>query len=770
MAEERAQTPGNTGIPLAWQPDLIEAFGTSSNLVARLDHFRAIEPPSEADFIESPDIFAQIIRGGRGTGKTTLLYCRARCLHRQNNKHFIRSVPPNGFFLNANSIFIEKECFILFSKIETWREAWQLIIGTIFAFEIKRQISKRKSSLDLSEWYQIFKCHVDDDLMRDLITCIFNWSKNPHDGCIENLIDVILRHRQSATTMRTIYANKVKPVFGERAALPAAQYWVIFVDRIDEALAEQNGSALLGDQIESIYIDKKNITHSNVKALAQEVWKCSQAGYAIAAHSIKSQTSGHLIALGTIREEAYQTFLKGIGLPENKISTFLLHLVNDEQTTRSIFNLNVSMMRPLDHCTLLEKQNPDDRDTDADIKLFGYKCLYDRAVFGFNESPYSYLYRHTFGTPRGLMTLGQAVSGVRLVERKDAKGFNWRPPTQVIDTVNKTAVLVFEEYRDNIFPPWDHDYDAGIGALLSNIMSRDDALRLEKNLGLDKSRKKLTLVEYLYENGLIGVPTRSADSKWIQTFRTLEDDSSFGAAALPPDFKYILLHPALSAYRCYKLPLAVKKPFYNPWIVVSPGSSCPEELIDPVVKFSFFRGDHSSYINAHSIDNLKNNRAIFDFADSVGSSFLAVLGVAHQFYGGGHLDSEKLVDVATRLSRLGYIPERLGKAEAGPGKLHPGLTKQETKKSAEEWIGEICDYVRHGTASNDSATVASAKRMLNGHGLSIHSLHPTKGNTFCLCCSSSASPRPSSFASFRPIGKEEILIEGLSIDAYLDAL
>jgi hypothetical protein len=589
---------------------------------------------------------------------------------------------------------------------------------------------------------------------------------------VEKMIDLILAFRQTASIITKAYNDKVRPLFSDRTAQPSIQIWVVFVDRIDEALAVQNKVALLRASQDSASADNKNITQANMIALAQEVWASAQAGYAIAAHDLSADTNGQLVALGTMREEAYPTFKDKIGLTsEAKISSFLLRLINDKPITRSIFNLNVGMMRHADRCTSVEKTDPSDENTEADLGLFGYKYLYNRAVFGYKESPYSYLYRHTFGTPRGLMTLGQAVSGVRLVERKDAKEFNWRPPTQVIDIVNKMAVQVFEEYRDNIFPPWDHDYDAGVESLQSNIISRDDALRLEKNLGLDKPRKKLTLMQYLYENGLIGVPTRSVDSKWIQTFRAPEDGSAFGSAALPPDFKYILLHPALSAYRSYKLPLAVGKLFYNPWIVVSPGSSCPEKLIDPIVRFSFFQGDHSSYIRAHSINNqLRNESAIFDFADSVGSSFLAVLGVAHQFYGGGHLDFEKLVDVATRLSRLGYIPERLGKAEAGLGKPHPGLTKQETKKSAEQWIGEICDYGKHGSTSSDSATVASAKRLLLGHGFSIHSLHPMKGNTFCLCCSSSASPRPGSSASFRPIGKEEIFIEGLSIDAYLDAL
>lgn len=762
MAEQKGQ--------LAWQPDLIATFG-NARAVARLDNFRAIEPDPEEDFIESPDIIAQIICGGRGTGKTTLIYCRARYLHRQNEIHFVRPVPPNGFFLNVNSIVIEKEALDSFSKIDAWRAVWQLILGILFAFDIKRLVLKRKVAMKASDWHAIFKCH-GDDMMRDLVTCVFKWSESPHDSCVEKLINLIMAYRPTESVMTKAYIDKVTPLFSDRMAQPSIKIWTVFVDRIDEALAVQNKVALLRVSQGSASADNKAINQANMVTLAQELWASAQAGYAIAAHDLGEDTNGQLVALGTMREEAYPTFIDKIGLAsEGKISSFLLRLKDDEPITRSIFNLNVKMMRHADRCTSVEKSDPNDENTEADLGLCGYKSLFNRPVFGYKESPYSYLYRHSFGTPRGLMTLGQAVSGVRLVERKDANGFNWRPPTQVIDAVNKTAVKVFVEYRDNIFPPWDPDYNEGIGLLQSNIINRGDAERLDQAFSVNKRGKRLTLMQYLYENGLIGVPTRSADSKWIQTFRASEEGSAFGSAALPPDFKYILLHPALSAYRCYELPLAVGKPFYNPWIVVSPGSSCPEELIDPVIRFSFFRGDHSSYIHAHSINNqLKNEHSIFDFADSVGSSFLAVLGVAHQFYGVGHLDSEKLVDVATRLSRLGYIPERLGKADAGPGRLNPGLTKQETKKSAEQWIGEICNYERHGSAATDSATVSSAKRLLHGHGLSIHSFHPIKGNTFCLCCNSSNSLRPSSSASFRPIGKEEILIEGLSIDAYLDAL
>ncbi|AMV47788.1 hypothetical protein [Paraburkholderia caribensis] len=745
MADQKTQQTGTS--VLAWQPDLIEAFGLAKTS-ARLEGFQPIEPDPEAEFINSPDIVAQIICGGRGKGKTTLLYCRARFLRGREDIHFIRPVPPHGFFLVASSIAIPRESLLAFSRINTWRATWQLILGTIFAFELKRQaVSKRKSNFELADWYEVFNCAADN-LLRNLVKHIFLWSKSPHDNCIEDLISIVLRYRPSIEVMNSTYADKIKPLFSERTHASAnINHWVLFVDRIDEALAEHNGqTSLLGANLEKEYTDGENVTKANVATLAQHVWTCSQAGYGIAAHNIKSQTNGQLVALGTMRDEAFPMFAGNTGLTEAKMTSFLLKLTENKLVTQSIFNLNVGMMRPAERCKSNEKPAKLDENVEADLGLFGYRHLYSRAVFGYKESPYTYLYRHSFGTPRGLMSLGRAVSHVRIVERPGAEGANWRPPVEVMEAVDRAAANVFIEYRDNIFPRWDHDYDTGIASLKSNVIGRDEALRLQDSFAESMPNKRTGLLAYLFENGLIGVPVQSSNSTWVQTFRTAES----GLEALPPDFNYILVHPALSAFRFHKLLRDANKLFYNQRIVVCPGAPCPEMLADPWLKFIFKDTENSGHVKCDSIKTVASE-SIFNGADSVGSAFLTVLGVAHQLYGGGHLGCDQLTDVALRLAELHYIPRRLGKSAARRTKGKPG-------KSPDEWIKDICDYTVHGDPSSDSATLVATKKLIADHGITINSRYDKTGNCFCL------------FKSSSPIEREAIIIEGISIEAYLGAL
>jgi hypothetical protein len=618
----------------------------------------------------------------------------------------------------------------------------------MFAFAIKRRVSSRQSAWRLEDWHQVFGSE-GDELMRQLVTRLYRWGQNPHEGCIEHLLLVILQFRPTAAILNALYADKVQPLHNERTSVASAvDTWVLFVDRIDEALADHSSlGALLGADLENAYIDNDKVTRANVSQLAQHVWTCSQAGYAIAAHKLRSQSNGQLVVLGTIRAEAYQTFIDKIGLTQAKVQSFLLRLDADERTMRSIFNLNVGLM--VDRCDPGPGPKLTDPDIKADVGLFGCQSLFSRSVFGYQEAPYAFLRRHTFGTPRGLMSLGGAAARVRTTNRPGISGATWRPPEQIMQAVSKAAVEVFEEYRDNLYPRWDADYEKGFPLLRSNIIPRHEIFReggIEDQFRALCGGKPVSLVGYLHSTGLVGLPSRSPTGQWRQTFWTPGHES----AVLPTEFEYAMLHPAFSAFLLHRVPRPSGAMFDNPQVVVAPGDLCPPKLRDQTLRLIFHCTNNSAAVSCEK-QLPSGAKELFGTANNVGSAFLTVLAVAHRVYGAGHLGRDKLQNVAVRLARLGFIRERLGKA-AVAGKV--------TGKTPEEWIEHICD---RSAGESEATAVTNAKALLDtGIGLTIDTRNDDEtGDRFCLFWT--AAPLP------RPMERDEISVEGLSIDAFLGA-
>lgn len=756
---------------LAWQPDLIAAFGLAS-AVGRLDNFQPVEPDPGVEFIEAPGVTAHIISGGRGTGKSTLLYYRTRRLRRHggDDLHFVREVPPHGFYLPPLSVGVPAAALPSFANTEIWCATWRVVLGLIFAFMIKRQTTPRQSVLRLEDWNGIFGVG-DEDLLRKMVQRVHRWSNNPHSDCVEDLLSTVVQACPTTAFLDALYRDKIKPV---QEGLSFTGTWVLVVDRIDEALADhQHTGALLAPNLRESYVDDDRVTKENVADYVHHLWRCAQAAFAIVAYQFRAASNGQLTVLGTIRAETYATFVANSGLPHSKTEFFMLRLEPDEPVLRAIFRLNVDLMN--DRCRAPTSFSSRDPDAGADTGLMGCQSLFSRSVFGFKETPYEYLRRHTFQTPRSLVTLGREVARIKAVPRPGLEGATWRPPELVMECVSRTSVDVFKEYVETLFPSWDSDYEKGFALINHDVMSyveihgRDGIEDRFKVLCPDKP---IELIEYLHSCGLVGVPARAPSGEWRQAFKLRGHD----APILPPDFAYALLHPAFTAYLKHKFPGGAAANFENNRLVPSPGGPCPERLRDVALRLRFQRTDNSAVVRCDEF-RAKNEAELFSSVGTVGQALLVVLAVAHCRYGAGHLGKDELRDVAVRLARLGFIPERLGKAERQQnggsalgrqeGRRSPPATAKKpsdtkamlTGKSPEDWIRNICE---RSAGESEKGAVTDAKKLLKtGWGLTIDVKNNGVADRMCLYWE--AAPLP------RPMERDEIGIEGLSIGPFLKA-
>ena len=736
---------------LAWQPDLLETFGVAKS-ISRLNNFSPLEPNPDRAFITATSIVAHVLSGGRGAGKSTLLYFRSHFLHSQKDVAFVRDVPPNGFFLKARSIPIPKSALVQFSKVEAWTAAWKLVLGLIFAVSIKRRLDAEHPQL--GKEMAVALDSNDNELTKKLLGRLNAWVQAPHDVVIEGLVTEVLEARPSKLKLAEML-EAIKPVLAARNAFPHISTWLVVVDRIDEALATHDGAAaLLSGSSNSAYTENDKIIAGNVAELVHQLWRSAQAGYAIASHELRSDSNGQLVAMGTMRVETYPTFLAECGLPKSKVASFVLDLGDDEkrreELMRGIFRLNVNLLEKNDLCPTASELSDYDAHVDANLELFGYEQLYSRAVVGYHETPYDFLCRHSFGTPRGLMQLGNAVARVSISEWPGMGKKEWRAPTKIIEAVNKAAVDVYEEYRDSLFPRWDEDYEAGFNYFRSNVISYEELFRDGGAVDLfsrnAKGAKKDSLVTYLFNAGLLGIPLQSSESRtgWIQGFSAPDQ-----VKVCPARFAYAMLHPAFSAWLVAKIPRDAAAVFYNRQIVVCPGAPCPELMPDPLLRLKFQQSENSGWAKG-SVAHNSSWEDVFVTATSVGSALVCVLAVAHRFEGGGHLGSAQLQATAKRLARMRYIPDRLGNSS---GKGAPA------RKSPAEWIEQLCS----NDSDSESHSLQSGRELFKNKSskVTIDPQETDDGRRFCLYLRSKNVARP--------LEPEEILIEGLSIDAWFKA-
>jgi hypothetical protein len=258
-----------------------------------------------------------------------------------------------------------------------------------------------------------------------------------------------------------------------------------------------------------------------------EAWKNAQLGLLTAIHQLNTHNA-HIKVYASIRQEAFAGFTR----PDREvIKSKSVILVYTEEELRKMFLLAVQ--RYTSHRSIAE--------------FFGAEKVCNQ-YHGCDEDPFSYLYRHSTGTPRSIMGFGHELSLAELSKHP-------APDAQKIlrKVVNKVAT-------ENVF----HDYfktqrqfllktlreDPRITTLFSliptNVLRSEDLKRINTEFAL----RDLTLTDghpfcELFNVGLLGhVTTDPASGEELQSFKKPYSFEWRQGEIVKPGRTYFL-HPGL---------------------------------------------------------------------------------------------------------------------------------------------------------------------------------------------------------------------------------
>ncbi len=329
----------------------------------------------------------------------------------------------------------------------------------------------------------------------------------------------------------------------------------------------------------------------------------------------------------------------------------------------------------------------------------------------------------------------------------------FRPLDQIRNAIQKAAVEVFKEYRANLFPMWDEEYEAGFDFLHCNLLYKADVDAINQAFSQrypQKSAQK-NLIAYLHSVGLIGVPDQDVNFQTIQKFWS-------SGEVLKPMYgtePYVLLRPAFSSYLYEKLPPELQPGFFNRQMLIYPEQPCLPDLQPPMMSIQFHQ--QHTFESSNQLGRTTYRRAQINVRQGSTwvclvsdvthpeEAFLLVLVLALRMgYEGFFRSPEQLQEIAWRLLRMGYLPSKVS-------------------DMPDCWIHCPCNDIK--TAEVFMSTAKRALDLLKDRcpvsPLTIQDLEQ-QHNSFCLWKISEADSSPLKFT--------DVVIEGLNLDDYHGAI
>ena len=262
---------------------------------------------------------------------------------------------------------------------------------------------------------------------------------------------------------------------------------------------------------------------------AVQVWVSCQNGAAAAVHSINDHFA-HLKILITLRTEAFNALTHHLKA-NFKAKAVVLRFKQRE--LKNMFEQKIGLM--VDEAVTLPQA------ADPIVRLVGFNVMnhpyagtgHDRRHL---EEVFNCFYRHTFGRPRELTTIGLRVSNfIKTEEFIDSSTAQRKRLLRYL--VHQTAKELLDSYLSEIIPEFDeerlHSFLRTIG---KNVFRPED---------IDQNDRRL--LKYYYNLGLIGRIKEidvEGKKKTIQDFLPVAQHGFVGKKGLP-DSTYLVTHPCL---------------------------------------------------------------------------------------------------------------------------------------------------------------------------------------------------------------------------------
>lgn len=441
-----------------------------------------------------------IILSAKGMGKTHLLREKRRKLSEEHalviptgtgsDVDRVRRLPhnlPAGFWSNIGE--------------DEWAAIWEIAIACAILLNIKVDFSD-------SDADERIKDLLASNLLPARLSDFFSArlaSRPVRSATPSYIINELLGMPQSDRKALLKQSGNLIVQF-YRNYVPSAVY--VFIDSVDQALSEA---------------DPGN----------RDLWVHGQTGLARAAYDMQVNNS-HIKVFTSVRQEAWSAFKN-----ENKesIESFCVSLT---------YNVG-DLSRMADVLASYYHDKGDTLDTVMRTKEQGLVRNFGvmDGKGGVREPLFSYLHRHSLGTPRSLIHLINSV-----VYQCDASlapdAYEKLLRHEVNSKAGYVAQTKIDSEMDAFLDCLGQDYlkQGFFSSIDRNILTRDDMTRINaKVVGLTPDQHPFC---ELYNVGLLGTIKTDIDGRSVQSFKS-PNSFDWRLNKVLPDSRYYLLHPALQA-------------------------------------------------------------------------------------------------------------------------------------------------------------------------------------------------------------------------------
>lgn len=445
-----------------------------------------------------------IIIASKGMGKTLLLRSKKKVLEdRREGKLII----PRGLEYDEPKIFGDiPRSYAGFRKVAFWTDLWRAsILFSIFSHGYGHLLAPSPDGTsherDQHTHENLVKDYVNQLATEDTfrIPLLSDIERSASNNPSHYLGELLCRGLSSAEKLRR-NAHVLKSM-SERLIHNGVY---LFIDAFDQTLTEHFGDDL-------------------------DVWKSAQVGLVLASHYLNTENH-HIKVYASIRQEAFAGYR---GDHSEVIRGKALQLEYDQEDLRRMFLKGVDQYS---HLSTIEG-------------LVGLSAVHND-VFNVDENPFSYIYRHSSGTPRSVMYFGQVLA------KLGADGSEVERSKKVKDTVNRIAAQnILDDYLKGqraIFLTSLRE-DAAVrqflGLVCSNVLNARAMGAISKEFAKTRGTPTAELHPFceLFNIGLLG--THRADPvtlKLVQFFRRPHQFDWQQQHIIKPESVYFL-HPALHA-------------------------------------------------------------------------------------------------------------------------------------------------------------------------------------------------------------------------------
>lgn len=421
-----------------------------------------------------------IVVAPKGLGKTLLLKAKSH-IYRQKAKSY-RCI-PSGTELVEKLVTIKhsfpKDLLASFEKQETWERLWEL---SIFIWIFKQ-----------------FRIPLPREIEKEL-------------GSAESLYDIVrlfLTSRQSIYTFQNFSATHLSPQINKLGQI------AIFIDNIDEGLEQHIGEDLITSQKQTV---------------SENVWVKAQVGLMHVIRHLCSRNK-HLKIFASVRSEAANC---DYSQTARQLRTdWCVDLKYSKKQIREIFTQKIKQT------PIRALVNPDGKN--AIDAFIGFTKIPHRFAKQKNRAPrvedvFDFIYRHTFGRPRDIVSMGNRIY---------SQDPDTRTEEVIREIVNEESSELLEGYKNEIVPFFRDDVFKTFCALTDKNVISEPEKEAIKELILDQHYDFPDIFTYLHSLGLVGTTEFSFDKNCdVQKFLPV-GEYSFSKRSEPKMSRFYLLHSTM---------------------------------------------------------------------------------------------------------------------------------------------------------------------------------------------------------------------------------